>query len=204
MTDTLDHALAAPSGNALVAPDYDQQLAELEAEILRLTALRNGQEPGSPTHTIYQDRITAHTRVLLALEVSLDDLRAADIRLARAQWALNRVQGIADRDMETTWRTVMISGAIGAVGLVITGVWSGPPWWLPTGAVAALGTAVLVLVLGLRRRPARYEPVDAARRDRDTARTERAALGQRVANGQIAVPTTAPAAKPNTSWPHTL
>ncbi|MDQ3886304.1 MAG: hypothetical protein M3308_04640, partial [Actinomycetota bacterium] len=102
---------------------YTEQLNEMEAEIMRLGALRNHQVEDSDNWWSYQHRITELTNRMLALEASVPQLEAADREIRYADWIVQQAQQRADHDMDLLWRVAKVFGLAGLLGLVISVLW---------------------------------------------------------------------------------
>ncbi|MCG8920297.1 hypothetical protein L6E12_31460 [Actinokineospora sp. PR83] len=180
--------------------DYEQMIADLKGEVHELTALRNGQESGSDTHAIYQRRITDRTRVLLALEVSLDVLADADDAVAAAGRELRRVEAIGTAESQRAARAAWALLWPGLVGLAASTLID-LPWWVVAASVTAGLAAAVLGVRSVRTRPALAEHIDTATAAWQQAAVAREEMWDRVRAGQPALTAdTTPAA---TAWPVT-
>lgn len=164
---------------------YDEQLAQFEAEILRLGALRNNQVLETDPWWHYQNLITDKTTLMLALERAVPELEGLDDEIAAATRRMHRAQRDADHYMDLLWRVVKWSGIPGLLGVMLSAAWAPTPWLPVTSSVLLVG-AVLAIVQAIRVRQTRYSPVDQAQAELANAHTRRNAVLHRVHHGDSA------------------
>ena len=155
---------------------YDEQIAQLEAGILHLNALKMAQEDGSNAAWNYQQDINALTRRAMALRVARGELESYDQRIRQAKRAALRAFDRATHAMDMAWGTVKWCGGVGLFLLLIcmTGWVSG--LLLPVITGLFLLVAVGAGVLAVRSRPALYEEADSASAAQTRLENERQAL----------------------------
>lgn len=165
---------------------YAEQLAAMEAEIMRLGALRNNQVDQDNQWWNYQNRITVKTAQMLALEEAIPGLEALDDEIAEVTLRAQKAQRDADNYMDMLWRIVKFTGIPGLLGAMLSAAWTPTPW-LPVVSGVLIVSAVLAIAQAIRVRQTRYAPVDQAQAELGRLHTRRNTILQRVHHGDTAL-----------------